>query len=97
MKSIKDILNQKKGSSKDGNKIENDNKTIIKISQEVIMLEVKNLSIGDVKEIFFGRKKIIIKTAHPAVASEIWRKKEKILKKINELVGGEIIENIIVK
>jgi len=97
MKSIKDILRRKKTSSGSKVKIENDDKAIAKISQEITVAEVGGLAPGDIQEIYFGKKKLIIKTVHPAVASEIWRKREKITNKINEFVGKKIVEKIIIK
>lgn len=97
MKSIRDILVRKKNSPENRVKIENDDKAIAKISQEITVAEVKNVTSEDIQEIYYKKNKLIIKTIHPVVASEIWKKREKIIRKINEFAGKEIVEKITIK
>lgn len=99
MNSIKDILRRKKTSPKSKARLEIDSMTVAKISQEAVVLEVKSLSSDDIQEVYYKKEKkiIIIKTVHPAVASEIWRKRNAVVKMINKLVGKEIVEKITLK
>ncbi|MFA5926108.1 MAG: hypothetical protein WC831_04190 [Parcubacteria group bacterium] len=97
MKSIKDILKKKKSFSGDGVQIKDGDKAVIKISQIAILSEIKNLSPEDIRDIFYGKNKLVIKTIHPAVASEIWRKRERIINQVNREIGKDIIFQISVK
>lgn len=93
MKSLKDLLN-KKNTSKAA---EADAKTIESVFFDVLGKELKNIDRPDVREVKLKDKKIFVRTIHPAVASEIWRKREKIKDKINEELGKKTIEAIKVK
>jgi hypothetical protein len=97
MKSLRDILKRKRNFTKIKFRLEGDDKAIIKLSQEMIISEAKNVDPEDIQEICYWKKKITIKTVHPAIASEIWRKRENIVKKINEYAEKEIIEKIVIK
>lgn len=97
MKSIKDILRRKKTSPQKGIRVENDDKTIVKISQNTILSEIKRLSSEDIRNIVYEKNILIVKTTHPAVASEIWKKREKIAKKVNEIAGRESIKKVVTK
>ncbi|MDP1845660.1 MAG: DciA family protein [Candidatus Moranbacteria bacterium] len=97
MKSIKDILQRKIFSSQGAGKRELDEKTVIKVFEEAVLSEIKNLFAEDLREIYLKKKIIYVKTAHPAVASEIWRKREKIKNKSNHILGSKEIKEIKVK
>lgn len=97
MKSIKDILQRKNFSSQEAGKRELDEKTVIKVFEEAVLSEIKNLFAEDLREIYLKKKIIYVKTAHPAVASEIWRKREKIKNKSNHILGSREIKEIKVK
>jgi ethanolamine ammonia-lyase large subunit len=97
MKSIKDILRRKNIFSLGKNKVKPDEKTIIKVFKEVALAEIRNLSPEDLRDAHLKNKILHIKTAHPAIASEVWRKREKIINKANQILGGNEIEEIRVK
>jgi hypothetical protein len=94
MKSIKDILRRKNFSSQGTGRQELDEKTVIKVFEEAVLGEIKNLFAEDLREIYLKKKIIYVKTAHPAVASEIWRKREKIRNKTNHILGSNEIKDI---
>jgi hypothetical protein len=93
MKSLKNILGRKKI----GKASFLDEKTVEGILFSALQKEAKNIDRSDIKEVKFKDKMIIIKTIHPAVASEIWRKRESVIAWINEEAGNEIIEKLIAK
>lgn len=93
MKSLKNILSRKKV----GKASFLDEKTVEGIFFDALQKEAKNIDHSDIKEVRFKNKMIIIKTIHPAVASEIWRKRENIIARINEEAGKEIIEKLSAK
>jgi ethanolamine ammonia-lyase large subunit len=97
MKSIKEILRRKNIFSPGKNKVEPDEKTIIKVFEEAALAEIKNLSPEDLRDACLKNKILHIKTAHPAIASEVWRKREKIINKTNQILGSNKIEEIRVK
>lgn len=97
MKSIKDILRRKNIFSRVKNKTESDEKTIIKVFEEAALAEIKNLSPEDLRDIYLKNKILYVKTAHPAIASEVWRKREKIINKANQILGSDEIKEIRVK
>jgi len=90
MKSLRDLLNKKNV----GKAVEADAKTIESVFFDVLGKELKNVERSDVREVKVKDKKILVRTIHPAVASEIWRKREKIKNKINEELGKETVEVI---
>jgi len=97
MKAIKDILRRKNIFSPGKNKVQPDEKTIFKVFQKIALAEIKNLSPEDLQDPYLKNKTLHIKTAHPAIASEIWKKREKIRKKTNDLLGSNEIEELKVK
>ena len=97
MKSIKDILRRKNIFSRGKSKTEPDEKTIIKVFQEAALVEIRNLSPEDLRDAYLKNKILCVKTAHPAIASEVWRKREKIINKTNHILGSDEIEEIRVK
>jgi hypothetical protein len=97
MKSIKDIIQRKKSFSQGTDKRELDEKTIIKVFEEVVLSEINNLLAEDLRETYLNKKIIYVKTAHPAVASEIWRKREKIRNSSNHILGSNEIKEIRMK
>lgn len=97
MKSIKDILRHKNIFSPGKNKAEADEKTIIKVFQETALAEIRNLSPEDLRDACLKNKTLHVKTIHPAIASEVWRKREKIRNKTNHILGSNKVEEIRVK
>jgi hypothetical protein len=97
MKLIKDILRHKNIFSQKEKKIAFDEKTIIKVFQETTFSEIKNLFPEDLRNIYRKNKTFHVKTAHPAIASEIWKKREQIINKTNHILGSSEIKEIKVK
>ncbi len=97
MKSIKDILRRKNIFSRGKSKAEPDEKTIIKVFQEAALVEIRNLFPEDLKGVYLKNKTLHVKTAHPAIASEVWGKREKIINKSNQILGSDEIKEIRVK
>jgi hypothetical protein len=93
MKSLKNILSRKRV----GKRSFLDEKTVEGIFFDVLQKEAKNIDRSDIREVKIKDKKLIIRTIHPVVASEIWRKREKIMSRINEEAGNEIISLISAK
>lgn len=90
MKSLKNLLDKKNIGRTGGI----DEKTIESVFFDVLGKELKNVDRPDIREVKVKDKKILVRTIHPAIASEIWRKREKIKDKINEELGKETIEAI---
>jgi hypothetical protein len=90
MRDIKELL-----SKRDFTAISNiDAKTIESIFFEILGKEVGSVERSDIWEVQIKDRKILVRTIHPAVASEVWRKREKIRNKINKELGKEMIKEI---
>jgi len=96
MKNIQDILKRKAGREARGEKKELDEKTIGRVFLEAAKGEIKNIEDGDIREMKIKEKTLYIKTAHPVVSSELFLRRDKILKKTNEIAGGKVIEKVII-
>jgi uncharacterized ParB-like nuclease family protein len=94
MKNIQDILEKKRVSAGSGEKRELDKKTIGRVFVEAAEEEIGNLEDVDILETNLKGKNLYIKTAHPVVSSELVLRREKIIKKVNEIAGSEVIEKI---
>ncbi len=92
MKTLKDLLNKKNFGVAAA-----DEKTVEGALFGILGIESENISRSDIKEVRLKEKKLLIKTIHPAVASEIWRMREKIEKLINEKLGEGTIDTIKVR
>ena len=96
MKPIAYLLDKKK--SLRNHRREVDQKSIESVFFKVLEKELPNIGRADVPYFEVKDKKTIYcKKAHPAISSEIWRKKEKIKKEINKFFGSESISDIKVK
>lgn len=95
MKKIGDLLAKKTDFQKGVGEI--DGKIIEKVFLDTLKKELPNVARADILSFKFKDKKIYLRTAHPAIASEIWRKREKIISGINSLFGRESIKEIKVK
>lgn len=93
MENIRDLLNKKKV----GETSEVDEKAIESVFFDVLGKELKSIERPDVQEVKMKGKKILVRTIHPAIAGEIWRKRDKIKNRINEELGNEAVEEIKVK
>lgn len=96
MEGIKNLLKRRNISGYKKN-IEIDEKTIAAIFLDVAAKEIRHFSSEDIWEIYLKNKILYVKAVHPAVACEIWRKRENIKKKINDITGREFIEEIKIK
>lgn len=99
MRSIKEIIEEKKKNKKGDRRIfaSIDEKTIEKVFFEAIFLEIKNISKEDIQNTYFKRKTLYVSSFHPAVASEVWKKKDKLIEKINNIAGKNVVADIKVK
>jgi len=95
MKKIGDLLASKTDFRKGAG--ETDGKIIEKVFLDTLRKELPNVARADIIDFKLKDKKIYLKTAHPAIASEIWRRREKLKSEIKRILEGEIIEDIKVK
>jgi hypothetical protein len=97
MKNIQDLLKKKKITNKPGSIKNLDEKTLGRVFLEAAKAEIENFEETDIREIKVKEKTLYIKTAHPIVSSELFLRREKIVRDMNDLVGGqEAIEKIVV-
>jgi hypothetical protein len=96
MKNIQDILKRRVGRDASGEKKELDEKTVGRVFFEAAKGEIKNLESEDIREMKLKEQILYIKTAHPAISSELFLRREKILEKANEIAGGKVIERVII-
>lgn len=95
MKQIADLLNKRKNLGSYVPVI--DSKAIESIFFDILKKQAKNITRADIKEFHFEDRNIFIRTFHPAVASEIWRRRERLGEEINKLLETDVIEDIKVK
>lgn len=96
MKNIQDILKRKISRGDAEDKRELDEKTIARIFLETAKEEIKNLEEVDIREIKRKERILYVKTAHPVVSSELFLRKETILKKICEIAGETAVDKIVI-
>jgi len=93
MKNIRDLLSKKSiGKNK-----EIDEKAIESVFFDTLQKELPNIARADIQSFKFRDKKVYLKTAHPAIASEIWRRRERLKNEINGFLQSESVEEIKVK
>ena len=98
MKPIKDLIrNKDKVNISGGRKYAIDEKLIEAVFWEVMSGIIRNLQKSDLKEMSFKKKVIYIFAVHPAISSEIWRNRERIIKNINAITGAVSVCEIKVK
>lgn len=90
MKKIQDLLKRKR------TRQVFDEKTIARVFLEAAKEEIKNFEGEDIREIKLKNKNLYIKTTHPVVSSELFMRREKIIKKTNEIAGAPVIERILI-
>lgn len=94
MKSIADLLNKKKH----GNNIKKiDEKFVESVFFNVLQKTLPNINRMDILKFKFGDKRLYLQMIHPSIASEIWKKRERLKNEINNLLGTENIKEIKVK
>jgi hypothetical protein len=93
MQAIKKIINRKKIQQK----TVLDDKTVFYVFRKVIKEEFGNLGENKFIPNYFSNQKLFIKVESSAWASELWLNKEKIIRKINSLIGEKAVSEIKVK
>ncbi|HLM83854.1 MAG TPA: hypothetical protein VK254_01420 [Candidatus Bathyarchaeia archaeon] len=96
MKNIQDILKRKASPAKGRLVRELDEKTIGRVFLEAAKAEIKNLEDEDIREMKNKEKILYIKTAHPVISSELFLRRENILKRTNEIAGTKAVEKILI-
>jgi hypothetical protein len=95
MKLLKDILDKKNIKQKKSASM--DKKSIESIFFIILGKSLPNITRLDIYDFKLKDGIIHLQTSHPAIAGEIWRKKENLKKKINSFLGNKEINKIIVK
>ena len=93
MKSLKDILAKKRP----GATRRIDEKSAESVFFEVFKKEFPSFERTDIRSFKLKDKKIFLRTVHPAIAGEIWRKRERMKQEINKLLGRETVEEVKVR
>ena len=94
MKPIAELIKNQKKKKKSDNL---DELTIRQVFFDVIKTELPQVNSLNAADVFVKNEKLFVRTSHPAEANEIWRKREKIVKKINDLLGIKCVDGIKVK
>lgn len=96
MKSLKYLL--KKNFSKAGKMQTNiDEKTVFFIFRKVMREDFGELGAENFKTDYFSGKIIFVKTGSSAWASELWINRKRMVKRINEELGGSFVEDLKIK
>jgi len=95
MKQLADLLGKRKNLRNYTRKI--DEKTVESVFLGALQKELPNIARADILNFKLKDKKIYLKTAHPAIASEIWRRRERLKNEINNFLESENVEEIKVK
>ena len=90
MKKIGSLLDKNKFSRK----IAMDQESVFYIFKIVIKEEYGKQGAENIKPVFFQNKKIFVKAIGSNWASEIWLQRKKIVKKINDQLGGDEIVDL---
>lgn len=93
MKSLKSLLDKKNI----GGNARIDEKSVEVVFFGVLKKEFPNIGRADIQSFKMKDKKIFLRTAHPAIASEIWRRRERLKSAINDILESEAVEAIKVK
>ncbi|MDD3487614.1 MAG: DciA family protein [Candidatus Moranbacteria bacterium] len=96
MKNIQDLLKKKKISGAAGAVKGLDEKTLARIFLEAAKKEIRNFEEADARAEKLKNKTLYIKTAHPVIASELFLRKEDILRSMEDLAGGRKVERLII-
>ena len=95
MKTIADLLIKKR--NRRNYTREADEKAVESVFFNALQKEFPNIAQADILVFKLKNKKIYLKTAHPAIASEIWRKRERLKNETNDFFESENVEEIKVK
>ena len=93
MKNIRDLLNKRPMGKNRGI----DEKSVESVFFSTLEKKLPNIARVDILDFKLKDKKIYLRTAHPAIASEIWRKRERLKNEINDFLESENVEEIKVK
>jgi hypothetical protein len=74
-----------------------DDKTVFFVFKKVIEAEFGQLGKTKFTPDYFARKILFVKAQNSAWSAELWTNKARIMKKINEEIGEEAVENIKMK
>ena len=96
MKKIQDILKRKSSRGIQVGKKALDEKTIAGVFLEAAKEEIENLETADIREMKMKDRVLYIKTAHPVISSELFLRRETILKKTNDIAGKKVVERILI-
>jgi hypothetical protein len=90
MKALKLLLNRRK----DLKGVSFDNKDVFYVFSRVIKSEFGEIGAGKFQFEYFGKKVLVVKCESSAWASELWINKDKIMRKMNEELGEDVVEKI---
>jgi hypothetical protein len=90
MKNIRELLSKRPAKKERGV----DEKAIESVFYNILKKEIPGIGRADIQNFRFRSGKIFLKTVHPAIAAEIWRKRERISKEMNSSLGSGIVEDI---
>ena len=93
MKALGDILGQRKFQKKQAL----DDKTVFFVFKKVIGEEFGLLGKEKFTPDYFAKKTLFVKAQNSAWSAELWTNKARIMKKINEELGEDGVENIKMK
>lgn len=71
-----------------------DDQTVFYVFKKVIKEEFGNLGAENFQPDYFSGETIFIKCKSPAWASELWLNKTRVIRKINEELGENLIKDI---
>lgn len=93
MKSLKNLLGKKNIVRSSGI----DEKSVEIVFFGVLKKALPDVGRADIQNFKMKDKKIFLRTVHPAIASEIWRRRENIVNKVNNILGSEVVEEMKIK
>lgn len=93
MKALGDILGQRKL----GRKAALDDKTVFFVFKKVIKEEFGEIGSQKFIPDYFAKKTLFVKAHNSAWSAELWTNKARIIKKINQELGEEAVENLKMK
>ncbi len=95
MRALADLLAEKK--SQKNRAWDIDEKSLEGVFFEVLERELPDIERADIQNLRLKDKKFFLKTSHPAIAAEIWKKREKLKNEVNNILQYDSINEIRVK
>ncbi|MFA5871786.1 MAG: DciA family protein [Parcubacteria group bacterium] len=71
-----------------------DEKTVEKVFKEVATRKILGIQAEEIREVRIKEGKLKIKTTHPIVAGELWKKREMLIKEVNKILRNDFIREI---